>query len=290
MRPNASAHDEKSGGMAVNGSAPAAAAGFYHGKVMHARLNPFGHRFDYNIFSLLIDIGDLKRADMLSRLFSVNRFNFMAFYERDHVDENHDRLDTYVRALLVNADLPEQPQRILLLCYPRIFGYVFNPISTYFVYGKDGHLIAAIYEVRNTFGHRHTYVARVEKGELSDAGLKQSRNKLLHVSPFIGMDAQYRFRVLPPGQNVRLRIMETENDKPLLSATFVGAFKPMTNTTIAKAIVQYPLMTLKIMLKIHWQALKLWIKGAKYKSIPAPPEPVSYDIMTPPQIAKNSQN
>ncbi len=116
----------------------------------------------------------------------------------------------YVDRLLAAAGLPESPSRVLLLCYPRVFGYVFNPISVYFAYGRDGELAAMIYAVRNTFGERHTYVAPVRPGELGPAGVRQERTKVFHVSPFIDMGTRYHFRVLPPGKTVRLRIHETE--------------------------------------------------------------------------------
>ena len=170
----------------------------------------------------------------------------------------------------------EPAARILLLAYPRIFGYVFNPISVYFAYDRDGRLIALIYAVRNTFGERHTYVAPVEPGELSEAGVRQARTKIFHVSPFIDMGARYHFRVLPPGKVVRLRIHETEQGEPLLAATFVGEARTLSNGSLAACLLKFPFMTWKIMAGIHWEALKLRLKGARFRRSPAPPKPVSY--------------
>lgn len=262
--------------MQENGPALDAPIAFYNGHVMHARLNPFGHRFRYSVFSIAFDIDKIKDVQKASKFFSVNRFNLMCLFEKDHTEDENLSIAEYARGLLKDADLPEAPERIILMTYPRIFGYAFNPLSVYYVYGKDDQLIAAIYEVRNTFGARHSYVARVEDGELTASGLKQSRLKLFHVSPFIEMGARYHFSLLPPGKSLRVRIMETEDDEPLLSASFVGTQAKMTTASTLKRLIKYPFMTLKIILGIHWEALKLWIKGAKFHTSPTPPPPVSY--------------
>lgn len=248
----------------------------YPGKVMHARLKPFGHRFNYRVFSILIDLDRLEDAAKSATLFSVNRFNIAAFHEPDHLPERGDTpLRTHINALLIEAGT-DAPARVLLLAYPRLFGFAFNPISVYFCYDAQDQLTAAIYEVRNTFGERHTYVCAVEPGELTKAGLRQERTKIFYVSPFIDMGARYHFRITPPGDQVKLRIFETEDDAPLLAATFVGDAKPVTNASLALQVARLPFMTFKIVAGIHWEALKLWIKGAKFFSRGAPPQPVSF--------------
>jgi len=141
--------------------------------------------------------------------------------------------------------------------------------------------------VRNTFGERHTYVCPVEPGELTDSGLRQSCGKLFHVSPFIGMDMDYHFRMLPPGNEIRWRILETDADGPLLAATFSGAQMPVTSRALARLTARIPFLTFKIVAGIHWEALKLWIKGAKYISRPAPPPPVS--VRRPRHIAEAAE-
>ncbi len=257
-----------------NGPPPAAAALLYVGSVMHARLRPFAHRFDYSVFSLLVDADRLAEVDRMSGFLSVNRANFASFHESDHVEEAGETLRGLADRLLGAAGLPPA-ERVLLLAYPRILGYVFNPLSVYFCYGPGGRLVAMIYAVRNTFGQRHTYVAPVGAGELGPAGLRQSRAKRFHVSPFVGMEARYQFRILPPGRTVRLRILETEDDEPLLSAAFHGAARPLATTTMAACLLKFPLLTWKIIWGIHWEALKLWLKGARFRRSPPAPEPVS---------------
>jgi uncharacterized protein len=259
-----------SGSISGNGSAPIGSVSLYRAAVMHARLKPFGHRFNYKVFNILIDIAELKAASKTSALFSVNGFNLLSFHEADHAPDGQP-LKTYIDRLLAQAGLTEPASRVLLLCYPRLLGFVFNPISVYFAYDETETLIACIYEVRNTFGQRHTYVAKVEDGELSDAGLRQTRTKLFHVSPFVGMEAAYEFR-----EKVRVRILETEAGTPLLSATIIGTQKPLNATNILFECIRAPLMTLKVVLGIHYEALKLWLKGARYHTIPAAPVAVSY--------------
>jgi len=252
-------------------------ARLYPGKVMHARLMPFGHRFTYRVFSLLVDLDRLEEANRLSRLFSVNRPNLVSFYEADHVekDSGASSLRTYADELIAATGLP-RPARIHLLAYPRILGYVFNPLSVYYCYDHAGDLTALIYEVRNTFGERHTYVCPIEPGQMNVSGIRQERTKIFYVSPFIDLGARYHFRMLPPGDQVRLRILETEAGKPLLSAAFAGEAMPLNSASLAGLLARLPFMTLKIMAGIHWEALKLWLKGAKFHSRGAPPATVSY--------------
>ncbi len=262
--------------MEANGPPPPAAACLYPGEVMHARLKPFGHRFVYSVFSLLIDLDRLAEAGRLSRLFSVNRANIVSFHEKDQSERPGETARQYADRLLAEAGVAERADRVLLLCYPRLLGYVFNPLSIHFCYRADGTLIAANYAVRNTFGERHTYVAPVRDGELTPAGLRQTRQKLFHVSPFIGMDARYHFRILPPGETVRVRIHETEQDEPLLAATFTGDRRRLDDRTLAACLLKFPLMTWKIMAGIHWEALKLWLKGARFRSSPPAPATSSH--------------
>ncbi len=253
-------------------------ATLYSGTVMHARLQPFGHRFEYKVFSLLLDIDRLEEANKASQLFSINKRNVASFYEADHIDarvcDPTKGIRTYVDTLYQNAGI-KRPARVELLAYPRMFGHAFNPISLYYGYDESDALIAMIYEVRNTFGERHAYVCAVEQGELTEAGLRQSRTKLFHVSPFIGMKARYDFRLLPPAANLNFRIMEHNENGPLLSATIHAKAEPLTNKTLSLALLRIPFLGLKIVAGIHFEALRLWLKGAKFHSSPKPPEAFS---------------
>ncbi|MEO1747067.1 MAG: DUF1365 domain-containing protein [Pseudomonadota bacterium] len=266
---------------------PAEPALIYTGQVMHARLKPLGHRFSYQVFSALFDLDALDEADRLSPLFSVNGRNLLSFFERDHLprNENHTTLRGYVDQLLQEAGVA-RPDRVLLLAYPRMLGFVFNPISVYYCYDANDVLSAMIYEVRNTFGERHTYVCEVKPGQMTAAGIRQERNKIFYVSPFIDMPMRYFFRMLPPGNEVKMRIFETDDvGDPLLSATFSGSKLPITSANVASQLLRLPFMTLKVVAGIHWEALKLWLKGAKFHSRGKPPAPVSFED-TAPQAAE----
>ena len=260
--------DERITTLEQNGPPPQAAGVLYPGEVMHARLKPFGHRFTYRVFSLLVDIDRLAELDRMTWLLRVNRPGLASFHESDHVETPGETLRAFADRQLTEAGVKKSPARVLLLAYPRIFGYVFNPISVYFCYDDNDALIALIYAVRNTFGARHIYVSPIRPGELGPSGVRQTQAKLFHVSPFIGMDTRYHFRILPPGRRVRLRIHETENGEPLLSATFAGAACPLTTPDLGACLIKFPLMTLKIIVGIHWEALKLWMKGERFHPSP----------------------
>ena len=282
---------EKSESLRVdNGPPPLAPVTLYTGKVMHARMKPVPHRFSYSVFSMLIDLDQLAAAGRSSALFSVGRFNLLSFHERDHGPRDGSSLRRHVDRLLAEAGLA-RPSRVLLLAYPRLLGYVFNPLAVYYAYDTDGDLSAVIYEVRNTFGDLHTYVAPVREGQLSPAGLRQDQVKSFYVSPFLDMQQHYHFRLLPPGHAVRIRILETDPEGPILSATFTGNGQPATSAAIASACLRFPLMTLKVIAGIHYEALKLWLKGIRFHSRPRPqdaspassakPGPVSPAVSSP---------
>jgi uncharacterized protein len=254
---------------------PAAAATLFDGTVMHARMKPKTHRFTYKVYSLLVDVDRLDEADRLSRFFSIGRPNLLSFRPGDHGDGGKRPLGAHARSLLKEAGLSSPPARIMLMCYPRVLGFTFNPISIYFAYDEQDRLTGLIYEVRNTFGEMHTYVAPVIDGELTEAGVRQERNKLFYVSPFMDMPMRYRFRIRPPADDIAIRILETDADGPVLAATFIGARKGLTTWSALAAFVRVPLMTAKVVAGIHYEAMKLWFKGIRFVSRPAPPPSAS---------------
>jgi uncharacterized protein len=254
-----------------------AAAALYFGEVMHARLKPIGHRFSYRVMSLLVDLDRLDAANRQSRLFGVNRAALYSFNEADHGERNGSALRGYAQRCAAEHGIDLTGGRVLLLCYPRLLGYTFNPLSAYFCYRADGELAMMIYEVRNTFGDIHAYVLPVKPGESSEAGVRQAQDKLFYVSPFVGMAMRYHFRVSPPGDSVKLRILETDRDGPLLAATFNGCRRALTTAALLRSFCSLPLVTLKIVAAIHWEALRLWLKGARLVPRPdtVPAKPVN---------------
>lgn len=242
---------------------PKPAAMLYRGEVMHARLKPTPHRFVYRVLNLLIDLDRLDEADRQSSLFGVNRRALYSFHERDHGPRNGSALSAHVRAIAANAGIDLSGGRIELLCYPRLLGYAFNPLSVYYGYRADGPLALLIYEVRNTFGEHHSYICPVRPDEISAAGIRQVRDKRFHVSPFIGMDMRYHFRISPPSEDAKIRILETDSDGPLLAATFNGRKQPLTSTHLIAAFLALPFVTLKVVWGIHYEAARLWLKGVR---------------------------
>jgi DUF1365 family protein len=257
---------------------PPDAALFYVGSVMHARMKPKVHRFTYSVFALLVDLDRLEEAHRLSPFFSVGKFNLIGFDLCPHgIARGSPNPKADVVAALKAAGLAEEPARVMLLCYPRVLGFVFNPLSIYFAYAADGRLIGVHYEVRNTFGERHAYVEPVVPGQLTEAGLRQEADKLFYVSPFMPMEQRYHFRVRPPGTaDIAVRIHETDAEGPILAATFHGKAERITARSCLRLAFAMPLMTLKVFAGIHWEALRLWVKGVTLVSRPAPPPAASH--------------
>jgi len=250
---------------------PREAACFYVGPVMHARMKPVQHRFSYGVFSILIDLAKLNDANRLSPFFSINRFNLLSLHERDHGPRDGTSLSIYATELFKSAGIDLAGGKIMLLCYPRILGYVFNPLSVYFGYGSNGELKGVLYEVRNTFGQMHTYVEPVEAGMLTLSGLRQERAKRFYVSPFNALTMTYFFRVHPPDQSIAVRILVKDEEGPVLAASFHGVQQPLNTQKLLWLCLTMPLLTLKIIVGIHIEAFWLWVKGMRL--VPRPPPP-----------------
>ncbi len=262
-----------------------APAHLYFGQVMHARMKPVAHRFTYQVFTLLLDLDRLDEADCQSPLFSIGRFNLVSFFESDHLPAGRTSLRGHVDQLLAKAGLETRCEKIKLMCYPRILGFVFNPISVYYGYGASGMLSAMIYEVRNTFGQKHTYVAPVREDELWQGGVRQKRSKLFYVSPFMDMVMTYKFRLNLPGPTLTFRILEEDGEGPILAATYAAQQKPLSTALLAWAFVSLPLLTLKVVAAIHWEAAKLWVKGMRLRH--RPPAPAAASFLAPGSDDKN---
>ncbi len=241
-------------------------AALYFGEVMHRRFGPAPHRFVYRVFTALFDLDRLAAVASASRLFAYNRPGLVSFHDRDHGPRDGSPLRPWLEAQLRAAGLPT-PARIELVCFPRLFGYVFNPLSVYFCYRQDATLFAVVHEVKNTFGGQHAYVLPADGGATL---VRQQAEKVFYVSPFIGMAATYRFRLRRPGERLFIGIAESVPEGRKLVATQTGRRVPFTDANLVRALLQYPLMTLKIIVGIHWEALRLWRKGARYHPPPRP--------------------
>ena len=247
----------------------------YSGTVMHRRTRPKQHTLSYDVTSFLLDLDELPALDEAIAGFTYNRPGLFSFYDRDHGPGTGEKLRPWVEGHLAKAGIQLNGGAIRLLCYPRTLGYVFNPISVYFCYSEGGDLAAILYEVTNTFHERHGYLIPVDAAA-DDGLITHSCAKELYVSPFIGMDMTYNFRVRPPGEAFALAIQETDKDGTLLHASFSGRRRELTSRASVLSFLRFPLLTLKVIGGIHWEALKLWLKGVPLVHHPRPPdEPVS---------------
>lgn len=245
-------------------------SGLYHGAVTHRRLRPKAHALRYRVFSLLLDLDELAALDAKLRLFSLNRFNLFSFHDRDHgeggVDTLRGTVDRQLRA--VGIDLAGGSVR--LLCYPRILGFVFNPLSVFYCHRPNGDLAAVIYEVSNTFGERHSYVLPVAAG--AGPVVRQSCAKVFYVSPFNDVSGHYDFHLVRPVEKVAVAIDQYDAAGLVLQAAFAGQRQEISDRTLLAAFFRYPLMTVKIVAGIHWEALRLWAKGNPLYKRPAAPK------------------
>lgn len=247
------------------------ASRLYHGKVFHKRFKPKEHRLDYRVCSFLFDLDELPTLSNTLKFFSYNKRNLLSFWDKDHGDGSGTPLRPYVENILKETQIDYDGGAIYLLCYPRLFGYVFNPLSVYYCYSKDKQLKAVIYEVSNTFGQRHSYVIPVTS-TAQHPTVQQSCDKNFYVSPFMSVEGRYHFSLKPPQDHLSIAITQTDAQGDLLlKASFSGKAHEISDRHLLKTLVRYPLMTLKVMAGIHWEALKIWRKGIKIT--PRPPAP-----------------
>ncbi|MBO6634236.1 DUF1365 family protein [Parvibaculum sp.] len=241
----------------------------YEGKVFHRRLRPRVHALSYRVFYMALDLDELPALSRRSRLFSHNGFSLFGFYDRDHGDGSGRPLREWVEAQLARAGVEIAGGRILVLTFPRVLGYVFNPLTIYFCHRSDGSLAAMLYEVNNTFGDRHSYLIPVADGEAQT--VEQACDKAFYVSPFIPVSGRYHFKVARPGSRFALTIRECDSEGALLTASFAGEARGFGSRDLLMAFLKHPLMTLKVVAGIHLEAAKLWRKGLRLAARPAAP-------------------
>ena len=234
----------------------------YNGTVIHKRFKPKKHFFKYSVFSLLIDLSELDYLDKQVRFFSYNKINLISFYDKDHGNRDGTSIIDWVKKNLNQNSISSENIKVKLLCYPRILGYVFNPLSVFYVYNNQDKLIAVLYEVKNTFGEQHTYIFKINN---NNKLLQHNCLKKFHVSPFIEMDCKYFFRTLTPDKKMSVVIDQYDNnDDKLLYASQDGYMADLKSSELLKSYIKHPLMTFKIIIAIHFEAFKLWSKGIKF--------------------------
>jgi DUF1365 family protein len=263
------------------------ASALYPGHVSHVRLRPRVHRLSYRIYSLLLDLDELAELDRRLKWFSVDRFNLFSFNARDRGDGSGVNLKGQVESAMRAAGLEPDGGPIRLLTMPRLLGWAFNPLSTYFCYRRDGVLAAILWEVDNTFGQRHAYMIPVDQADANNGEggeIVQHCDKAFYVSPFMEMDLRYQFRVHPPADTLSIRIDTADAEGQVLGARHIARKVELTDRALIGAFVKIPFLTLRVVGGIHWEALKIWLKRVRLVSRPAPPaKPVSVVRSRPPE-------
>jgi DUF1365 family protein len=243
----------------------------YQGVVVHQRFKPTGHRLRYRIVSLLLDLDELPALSGRFRLLGIDRFGLFSIRQSDFGAGTPTGLRDWVSGQCAAAGI-EADGAIRLLAMPRVLGHAFNPLSVFFCYRADGGLAATLYEVRNTFGERHSYLIPAPSGTTM---IRQSCRKVFYVSPFMPMDMEYRFRVVPPGRRVSVVIDGLSVDRGkqgrLITASLSGRRAELSDGALLRAFLGAPALGIKVLGGIHWEALKLWRKKVGLYTKPAPP-------------------
>ena len=234
----------------------------YNGIVTHQRFKPIKHSLKYKTFSLLVDLDELESLDKDISIFSLNRFNIFSFYTKDHGERDGSSIKEWILKTISKFNISNNITKIKLLCYPRIFGYVFNPLSIFYCY-ENNNLRAIFYEVKNTFNEQHTYIFLVNENSKI---ISQNCNKKFYVSPFIEMETFYSFRLSEPDKNLKILIKQTNNlSEKVLVACQIGKKWDLSTKELLISFFSHPLMTFKIITAIHFEALRLWNKGAIFQ-------------------------
>jgi DUF1365 family protein len=204
------------------------------------------------------------------------QFGLFSFFDQDHGLGNQDSL-AWIESILKENHIFQVDGEIWLQTFPRVLGYVFNPVSFWICTQANGQVQAVLAEVNNTFGERHCYLLHHDSGEALQSGETLVSKKVFHVSPFCGVRGEYHFRFLFPRdsnskRNIVCRIELHEDGAPLINTSISGLAQPLSKSVLYLAFLRYPLMSLGVIGRIHWQALKLWLKGVPFYSKPKPPE------------------
>lgn len=240
----------------------------YQGRVRHTRVTPRNVSLQHSCFWLTIDVDRIDATTKALTVLSRNAFNILGFYDRDFGDRSDLSLRAQIERHLLRVNIDVSPEKIILFCMPRVLGYGFNPISLYFCLDEDGAPIAIVYEVHNTFGQRHSYVAKVVgKSRL----IEQTADKNFYVSPFMDMDLRYKFKLLVTDKKLSLAISAANEHGPVIFTSLNAKRSALTNKNLLKAWYTHPLLSAKVITAIHFHALRLWLKGIKLRLRPPPP-------------------
>ncbi len=239
----------------------------YVGEVVHRRLSPVHHQLRYKVYNLFIDVNEIDAVAKRLKFLSYNRFNLFALSDAEFGAGDGTTIKDHAWSLVQQSQNGGHIKRIFMFCYPSVLGRIFNPLTTYYCFSADDQLQLMIYEVSNTFGERHSYVVPV------DGTSNQSCEKRFYVSPFNKVEGHYDFTIAAPHEQLKLGIRLTDSNGPCLNAWFSGTRQELTDSALLRSFFSLPLLPLKILGGIHWEALKLWLKGMRLQHRPEPLQP-----------------
>lgn len=251
------------------------------GQVIHKRLFPKVNAFNYGIYYILLPLSGVNAA-LENKYFKLNRWGLISFYYKDHGNRDGGNLELWARDILKKYKIEKADGEIFLLTMPRVFGYVFNPVSFWYCFDKNKKLRAVICEVNNTFGETHSYIcAHEDQSEITRDGFIAGQ-KVFHVSPFLEREGRYdfRFHLEQEKMGAWIDFFDKSGQKKLVTV-LSGDFKDFNENNAGRAFWRYPLITIKSILLIHWQAVKLFVKGCEYV-----PKPVQKADKTSPATTK----
>lgn len=230
----------------------------YECEVMHRRLTPTVHQFRYRVFYLWLDLDELPMLDKQLRLLGHNRSRVFSFFDADHLGSEPGPLKARLLAWLVAEGVDTtRIATVHLLCFPRVLGYVFNPVCFFYCFDKDGTPIYAVTQVTNTFKEQKLYLVQDQE---ADGRFRRIVPKHFYVSPFMDLELCFDFKLRVPGEKLEIHIDDRKADERVLLSALTGTRTALTDARLLWCAVKYPLLTLKVIFLIHWEALRLWLK------------------------------
>jgi DUF1365 family protein len=235
----------------------------YECRVMHHRLSPKEHRFTYRIFMFCLDLAELDLLSDQLRWFSRNRGNLYSFWDRDHLVFSSPDIRENIREYVRTQGCSAEVTRVMLVTLPRVLGYVFNPVSFYFCFSEDNQALGAVVQVGNTFGEMKLYyLPERTPGEVVRFVLQET--KYFYVSPFMDHDLKFAFDLQVPGAKMVMQIDDYQDTQRVLHTTLTGERRELSDRNLLRFLWKYPLVTLKVIGGIHWEAFRIWRKGLPY--------------------------
>lgn len=248
----------------------------YDGVVMHHRLRPLRNRFVYSVYMFYLDLEELDDLHQRLRFFSRNRFNLYSFRDADHMRITAGDLRANLVEYLRRNGVTDEVGRIMLLTNVRVLGYVFNPVSFYFCYDREGRPLCAVPEVGNTFGEQKAYFMGAETR--TENGFRRQVQKMFYVSPFVDLDTSFDFHLRIPGERLQVQVDDIQDGDRFFLSALTGERKPLTDRALLYDFLRIPLVTVKVIWLIHWQAVKLWLRKLRFRRKAENPE-LQQDIL-----------